>query len=383
MDIWVYVHDLDLLAAYTILMELASRNLLNLVNNGMNHPGISYGMNCEAYVVQHDVLRDLAIYLAKQESITKCKRLIMPQKEACIPKSWKKHREHPFDAQIISIHTGRMDEEHWCEMDFPEAEALILFFDATEYFLPTFLRTMHKLKALIVINHTSEHATLKGLSVFFTLAQLKSVRLERVIVPSLQENSNSLQKIEKLSLILCKGLGNINGLDMEPCSNFSELREITIDHCSYLEEFPTSICYMTSLQKLSVTNCHDLFKLSDDLWMLSALQMLRLHACPSLKVLPESICKLDLLGFLDISLCECMAKLPDRLGQLSSLKVLDMKECSRMKELPKSASEVRSLEHVICDEKIRDQWLHIKASTNAKLQVKVEPEIFTLDWLEN
>ena len=268
-------------------------------------------------------------------------------------------------------------------MNFPNAKALILNFSSSEYFLPPFMQSMHQLKVLIIVNHNSKRATLKGISVLSSLTRLKVVRLERVIVPPLQEYCQSWQKLEKLSLVLCESCGNTTGLHMGVDLNFPRLLEFAVDHCSDLRELPTSICNLTTLKRLSVTNCHDLHKLSDDIGNLSSLQMLKLYACPSLKELPHSICKLRQLQFLDISLCGYLKQLPDQLGQLSSLKELDMRECSHVKQLPKSASDLKSLVHVICDEKIGHQWSSIKASTIPRLWVEVAEEHFHLDWLED
>jgi Leucine-rich repeat (LRR) protein len=268
-------------------------------------------------------------------------------------------------------------------MNFPKAKALILNFSASEYFLPPFMGSMPKLKVLIIVNHSSKRATLKGISVFSSLTRLKVVRLERVIIPPFQEYCKSWQNLEKLSLVLCEGCATLTRLTMGMYLNFRRLLEFTIDHCSNLEELPVSICNMTSLQLLSVTNCHDLRRLSNDIGNLSSLRILRLYACPSLEELPYSICKLRQLLFLDISVCGCLKQLPDQLGELSSLKELDMRECSRVKKLPKSASGLRSLVHVICDEKIGHQWSDIKASTMPDLWVEVAKEHFHLDWLDD
>jgi len=383
LDLGVYVHKLQWTAAFTILIELVSRNLVNLVNNQKGTMVNSYGSSRDLSLIQHDMLRDLAMYLTRQEPINRLKRLIMPQKADSIPKKWKKAAKCTFDAEIVSFHTGPMEEKDWCHMNFPKAKALILNFSASEYFLPPFMHSMHKLKVLIIVNHNSKRATLKGVSVFSSLTRLKVVQLERVILPPLQEYGQSWQKLEKLSLILCEGCGNMTRLYMGLYLKFPSLLEFTIDHCSNLEELPVSICNMTSLQRLSVTNCHDLHKLSNDIGDLISLQMLRLYACPSLEELPYSICKLRQLQYLDISLCGRLKQLPDQLGQLSSLKELDMRECSRVKQLPKSASDLRSLMHVICDEQIEHQWLDIKASSISGLWVEVAEEHFHLDWLDD
>ena len=59
-----------------------------------------------------------------------------------------------------------MAEQDWCQIDFPEVEALALFFVASQYCLPTFLDTMPKLKVLIMYNYRSKHAVLNGMPCF-------------------------------------------------------------------------------------------------------------------------------------------------------------------------------------------------------------------------
>ena len=207
-----------------------------------------------------------------------------------------------------------MEEKDWCQTDFPNAKALILSFSTSEYFISPFMESMPKLKVLMIVNHNYKRATLKGISVFSSLNRLKVVQLERVIVPPLQEYCQSWKKLEKLSFILCEGFGNMSRLHLGLHLYFPHLSEITIDHCSNLEELPVTVCNMPSLQRLSITNCHDLLKLSYDIGNLSSLQMLRLYACLSLEKLPYSICNLQQLQLLDISLCGCIKKFPDELG---------------------------------------------------------------------
>ena len=199
-------------------------------------------------------------------------------------------------------------------MYFPNAKALILNFSASEYFLPPFMESMPKLKVLMIVNHNSKCVTLKGISVFSSLTQLKFVWLERVIVPPLQEYCQSWKKLEKLSFILCEGFGNMSRLHLGLHLYFPHISEITIDHCSNLEELPVTVCNMPSLQRLSITNCDDLLRLPDDIGNLNSLQMLRLYAFFSLEKLPYLIFNLQQLQFLDISLCGCIKQLLDELG---------------------------------------------------------------------
>lgn len=65
-----------------------------------------YSSYFEISVSQHDVLRDLAIHLSNGESINRRKRLLMPRRETGLPKEWERNMDQPFNAQIVSIHTG-------------------------------------------------------------------------------------------------------------------------------------------------------------------------------------------------------------------------------------------------------------------------------------
>ena len=116
-----------------------------------------------------------------------------------------------------------MEESDWYDMNFPEAEVLLLFFDSTEYFLPPFLQSMKNLKFLMISNCGTNKATVKGLDVLSSLTQLKSVRLERLISPfGGNQSIEALQNIEKLSLSLCEGF--------EYISTFTKLQDFNIDH---------------------------------------------------------------------------------------------------------------------------------------------------------
>lgn len=65
-----------------------------------------YSSYFEISVSQHDLLRDLAIYLSNRNSINQRKRLIMPRREEGLPKDWERNMDQPFDARVVSIHTG-------------------------------------------------------------------------------------------------------------------------------------------------------------------------------------------------------------------------------------------------------------------------------------
>ncbi|GLJ19832.1 hypothetical protein SUGI_0359430 [Cryptomeria japonica] len=312
LDIWVYVRNLEWQDAFVILLELASRNLLNLTSNPGSGAAISHGSISELYFSQHDVMRDLASYLGCQGDLVHRKRLLMPRKELNLPGSWALC-DPQFDAQIASINTGPMGENQWYDMNLPEAEALILLFTASEYYLPPFLKSMKKLKFLMVYNYGTKRATVKGLETLSSLTQLKSVRLEKVIATAVLKQRKALQNLEKLSLSLCEGFKNSSAF------NNTKLHDFNMDHCSDLEELPPNICYMPSAHMWSITNCHQVQKLPYDLGNLSSLRVLRLSALPGLKELPSSIGNLGWLEYLDISVCVGLKELPEEIGQLKNL----------------------------------------------------------------
>jgi len=380
LDIWVYTRGMEWQDAFVVLLELASRNLLNLTSDSRNL-AIPFDCASELFFNQHDVMHDLALRLARRDSAIE-KRLFMPSKQDAIPTNWLA-LEHTSKVQFVSIHTGSMEEQGWSQIDFSEVKALALFFDGSQYCLPTFLHTMPKLQVLIMYNYNSKRAELKGLSVFSSVTQLKSVFLEKLILPPLYEYCRSWKNLEKFSVCLCEGLGNMTLFDKGQVLEFPKFVQIIFDHCSDLEELPANICSLISLERLSVTNCHLIQKLPDDLGNLRSLRLLRLSASPSLSMLPPSICRLQQLEFLDISLCSSLKDLPLEFDQLSNLEVLDMRECSGLKILPKVLTKLRSLKHVICDEHTGKQWLDIKKSAMPDLRVDVVEEHFSLDWLDD
>ncbi|XP_059074888.1 probable disease resistance protein At4g33300 [Cryptomeria japonica] len=376
LDIWVYFRKMEWQEAFAILWELASRNLLNLTSNS-SAAAISYGNASELYFSQHDVMRDLAIHLASQGHIINRERLLLSRKEQTLPGKWELLNERPFDAQIVSIHTGPMDESEWIEMNLPKAEVVIIFFAAIEFHLPPFIKSMKNLKFLVVCNYSSKRATIEGLDVLSSLPHLRSVRLQRLVAPNLQKQSNALHNLEKLSLSVCEGFGSASTF------NYPKLQECNLDHCSDLEELPQNICYMPYAQMWSITNCHQVHKLPYDLGNLSSLRVLRLSALPDLKELPPSIGNLGELEYLDISVCEALKELPEEIGQLKKLTELDMRECSRLKRLPISGCGLISLKHVICDKEIKTQWLWAKKISIPELRIEIVEAQFRSDWIDD
>ncbi|KAL6012560.1 DNA-binding transcription factor adr1 [Asimina triloba] len=380
-NMWFDMHDLVVEDAFATLIELSEKNLLSIAKEDAQfRAGDIYSSFSELSVTQHDVLRDLALHISGSESLNRRRRLIMAKREAGLPKDWLRNKDQPFDAQIVSIHTGEMRESDWFPMHFPNAEVLILRFSSNNYFLPPFMEMMPKLKLLVLVNYGTLLATLHNLSVFSSLYSLRSLWLEKITVPKLRTTTSPLPNLRKISLISCEVSKNLNGSSGNPSLIFPRLTDLTIDHCIDLMQLPSSIFGVPSLESLSVTNCPDLSDLPRELGQLNSLKILRLYACPALKKLPNEICRLKSLRYLDISQCIYLRSLPEGLGQLICLEKIDMRECSQITNLPGSAMLLRSLEQVICDEEIAFQW---KESTKAipELRVQVPEKCFTLDWL--
>ncbi|XP_052487296.1 probable disease resistance protein At4g33300 [Gossypium raimondii] len=381
-NIWVESHGIDEEDTFAILVELSDKNLLTLVKDARS--GDAYSSYHEIYVTQHDVLRDLALHLSNHPDVNERKRLLMPRRDTELPRDWGRNTDRPFNAQIVSVHTGEMREMDWYRMEFPKAEVLILNFASNEYFLPPFMDDMPKLRALIIINYNTTEATLLNFSVFTNLTNLRSLWLEKVLVPELSNTTAPLRNMRKLSTVLCKVNNSFNPSVLGLPQIFPRLTELVIDHCDDLVKLPVSICKVNSLQSLSITNCHRLSELPAGFGLLKELQILRLYACLELKVLPPSIGELIGLKYLGISQCVNLRSLPREIGRLASLEIIDMRECPQIVNLPSPVMllNLKSLRRVICDDEVSGDWKNVKRGMR-HLHVQVAEKWYSLDWLHD
>ncbi|KAL0288377.1 UNVERIFIED_CONTAM: putative disease resistance protein [Sesamum angustifolium] len=376
-NMWVELHDIDEQEAFAVLVQLSDKNLLTLVKDA--RAGDKYSSYYEISVYQHDVLRDLAIHLSNVGSVNQRRRLLMPRREAGLPKDWERHADEPFNARVISIHTGEMSEMDWLRMDCPKTEVLVLNFASDGYFLPPFLDNMPKLRALILINCSTSNAVLHNTTVFSSLTNLRSLWFEKISLPLLPDTTIPLKNLQKVSLVLCDISKSINRSAVDLPHLFPRLSELTMDHCINLTELPSSICQMQTLKSLSVTNCDSLQDLPPELGKLSFLRILRLSACPNLRRLPPGVGNLIQLQYLDISQCVNMGCLPEGIGGCASLEKIDMRECPQMRSLPVSVASLPSLRRVVCDEEVSWLWKDMEKGRPGLCQVP--QECFTLDWL--
>ncbi|XP_050206223.1 probable disease resistance protein At5g66900 isoform X2 [Mercurialis annua] len=369
-DIWAELHKLDEDSAISSLYELSDRNLVDLVVTRKD-ASEDYG---SVNVLQHDLLRELAIIQSNSTSIEQRKRLFIEISGNKPPEWWAGNRQLFIKASLLSICTDEMFSSSWGSMEATEVEVLVLNFQAKNYTLPFFMSGMDKLKVLIVANYSISPAELSNFQIIGSLYNLKRIRFEKISIPSFFLTSLQLPNLEKISLVMCNiGLAFRNSAIWMP-----NLIEINIDYCDDLEELPDGFCNLIRLQKLSITNCHKLKALPEEIGNLMNLEMLRLNSCIELLELPESIGKLQNLCILDVSDCLSITELPEQIGELSNLNKLYMIDCSSC-VLPWSAVNLVRLKVVIADEETANLWKEFLTFL-PNLEIKVHKDI-NLNWL--
>ncbi|KAB1201831.1 hypothetical protein CJ030_MR8G004367 [Morella rubra] len=380
-DMWseLYKHE-DGIYAIANLQEIAIRNLASLVVTGKDASEVS-SYCAEDFVLQHDLLRELAIYLSSQEPIEQRKRLILDISRNNVPEWWTEQREQPINALLLSITTDEMFlSSNWCNILPTQVEVLVLNFHTKNYILPEFVEKMKELKVLIVTNYGFFPADLDNFQLLGSAPNLKRIRLEKVSVHSLWKTPVQLTSLEKLSLFMCNigqafTYGTIQISEVLP-----KLTEINIDYCNDMVKLPVALCGIVRLKKLSITNCHNLDALPEGIGMLVNLEVLRVRSCTDLPKLPDSIRYLRMLSMLDISDCLKISGLPKHIGEVNELKELHMKGCSQLGRLPESTKDLAKLELVICDEEGKHYWAHIKEFL-PNLEIKVAKKEINLNWL--
>jgi hypothetical protein len=111
-----------------------------------------------------------------------------------------------------------------------------------------------------------------------------------------------------------------------------------------LQELPTSIGQLNTLQMLDLTRCLSLQELPTSIGQLNALQKLDLTRCSSLQDLPTSIGQLNAFQKFNLGDCSQLHELPTSIGQLSAIQDFNLKGCSELMELPTSTSQLNALQ---------------------------------------
>ncbi|XP_076954338.1 putative disease resistance protein At5g66900 [Bidens hawaiensis] len=360
MDMWVELYHLDDggVRASGNLNILKSKNLVNLVPV-RKEAGEPEGHCIHYRVTQHDMLRELAIHLSRQESEADRKRLFVKIPSNDFPEWWA---QRPIIARVLSISTDDKFSSTWNDdPNAPNVEVLILNIKSENYTLPEFIKKMSKLKVLIVTGYGVYPTQLNNLQVLESLSNVHRIRFEYVSVSPFIQAIFTLKTLKKLNLVMCKiGDALSSGTTKYPYT-LENLKYLEIDLCYDLKELPAVLCNSVRLEKLVITNCQELDSLPNEVGNLSNLEIVSLHCCTKLKELPESIKSLRKLRILDVSDCSDITALPEQIGKLSSLQAIDISGCKGLEMLPQSLAGLDKLKNVACDEERSHLWKCIES----------------------
>ncbi|OIW20692.1 hypothetical protein TanjilG_21020 [Lupinus angustifolius] len=391
-DMWIECHGLDHdgKEAMAIINKLDSMNLAHVLVARKNASDTDSCRYNNHYIIQHDLLRELAIYQSTKEPLKQRKRLIIDinehQREWWLDEKRQGMIAHMLSkflrfcvkpkplrvlAQSLSISTDETDTSDWSNFEAPEAEILIFNLQTKEYSFPDFMEKMSKLEVLIVTNYGFHPSQLDNFKLLSSLSNLKRIRLERISVPSLV----TLKNLKTLSIYMCN-MNQAFESDPSPISyRLPNLVELSIDYCKDMVELPIGICNITFLRKLNITNCHKLSALPTKIGNLENLEVLRLSSCTDLEGMPDSIGSLSKLTLIDISNCVSLSRLPEDVGDMYNLRNLYMTNCV-MCELPYSVINFENLK-VICDEETAASW----EALNPNLNIEIPQVDVNLNWL--
>jgi Leucine-rich repeat (LRR) protein len=262
------------------------------------------------------------------------------------------------------------------DVQVSETQVLVLNFMKNDPKLPEFLEMAKKLKVLIVTNYGFYLSELHSFHIVQYLTNLKTMRLERVFVPSFA--SIELQNLQKLTFFMCNVRKAFSSLNVS--KSFPNLEEMHINYCGDLVNLPDGVQDSAKMKTLSVTHCHKLSKLPDEIGRMSGLEIVRLRSCIALTDLPASFCDLARVRFVDLSECFSIKDLPEDIGNLSCLEKLNMKGCSRIQSLPASVLDFQTLLEVVCDEDIKELW-EFHLPNDSEIQLTLASEDINLNFL--
>ncbi|KAF5814173.1 putative powdery mildew resistance protein, RPW8 [Helianthus annuus] len=350
LDMWAHLHNHDEggLPTFNILTKLSSRNFATLLPIS-KHSTVVANYCEEESVVQHDMMRALAIQLSSEEPLERRERLIINTNSDDLL-----NLPQIVNARILSICTGLTTDERfpstWNEIEAPNVEVFVLNYMSIMHPLPQFMHNMKSLKVLIITNYGYDCFEIQNLPKPRYLSGLTRIRLDHVSISSIISTTIlMLENLKKLSLIMCK-IGN--SFNQGTPNKLTSLCEIDIDSCDDLLTFPTMLCNVVSLKKLRITNCHELTLFSEEFGSLLNLEVLRVASCTKLIALPESMRNLKKLRIIDLSDCLNLKELPLHIGELGSLQTIDVTGCEGLRDqLPKSLQDFDKVKvKVVCDE---------------------------------
>nr|VDD56017.1 unnamed protein product [Brassica oleracea] len=153
-----------------------------------------------------------------------------------------------------------ISESDWFDMELPKTQVSTLNFSSDKYTLPPFVGKMSSLRELVVINSSFFFSAFRhGLPFSTNLAKLR--RLEKVHFPEVLSSTVPLRNLQKMHLILCKINNSFDQTVFQTTHIFPSLFDLTIDHYDDLEKIPSTICGMSALNSVTITNCPRILEL--------------------------------------------------------------------------------------------------------------------------
>ncbi|KAI3785028.1 hypothetical protein L1987_44137 [Smallanthus sonchifolius] len=270
LDLWVELYDLDTEGMYTseYLLELSSRNLLNLIvaRKDASEPE---GYCNDHYVMQHDLLRDLAIHLSSQEPIPQRKRMLIEIHANDIPTWWIEQTQQPISARLLSVTTDETFSTDWNDLKAPKVEVLKLSFIMCE------------------IGHAFESFSINSPPML--LLNLTELEIDRCYdLKQVPASICDLVHLEKLSITNCHELEALPIV----LGSLSKLEILRLHSCTRLAKLPESIGNLHNLVFLDISDCLSINSLPDQIGELNGLRVLKMSGCHGLEELPASVTNL-------------------------------------------------------------------------------------------
>eukprot|EP00261_Vitis_vinifera_P038522 XP_019079765.1 PREDICTED: TMV resistance protein N-like [Vitis vinifera] len=199
------------------------------------------------------------------------------------------------------------------------------------------LRKKMYLEELKILN-LSESQQLNEIPHFSNMSNLEQLNVKGC--RSLDNVDSSVGFLKKLTLLNLRGCQKIRSLP-STIQNLVSLKSLYIDGTA-IEELPSSICHLTSLQVLSISECKNLRSLPSSICRLKYLEELNLYDCSNLETFPEIMEDMECLKSLDLS-GTCIKELPSSIEFLKHLVDLRLVKCENLRSLPSSICRLKYL----------------------------------------
>ncbi|KAH9288890.1 hypothetical protein KI387_033007, partial [Taxus chinensis] len=177
------------------------------------------------------------------------------------------------------------------------------------------------------------------------------------------------------------------------CEAPSQLRELVLNSCFNLKEFPRSIGRLKHLIKLSYGSLNSqspLRRLPEEFRSLQSLRYLELKSCANLSSLPRRFGELTNLQHLNLFDCSNLSSLPSSISNLTNLQHLNLRFCLNLSSLPSRFGDLTNLQHLDMGHCIQLGTLPVSFKQLTLLQylnfnrcIKLTIESENLDILEN